>query len=177
MDYYTVFCVPIMDITEQERLWLTGLSQHVDENDPDMKTAEHREAFPDGMPDDYWPDFNLQFQGANAYIESEESGNIDNAAAAMQAFLRKFRFRNHIVFGWASYPSRPVPDGYGGGHVYVDRHNILFSGEGFEDKYLPLVRILLEAERPTAVPEPVVAIPPRKVKDGRLLRSKRHLVE
>lgn len=109
-DYFTQFSENITELTPDERDWI-----------------RHRLS-PEDTGDSVWPDFGWAFVNADEtlWIHSDESGSVDNVAAFVQEFLRKFRPTSFWKLTWASTCSRLRVGELGGGALFVTARRVKF---------------------------------------------------
>jgi hypothetical protein len=79
-------------------------------------------------PNDWatWPDFNWEFvePKRDFWIHASESGNLDQVASFISAFLRRFRPTHSWGLTWAETCSKPRIGEFGGGAVFVTATSI-----------------------------------------------------
>lgn len=142
---YTQFCEGLDLKNDQEREWWKALLQtgddHIDE-DPRVQAVvgdpfedEVREEvasefckkfagqFHIDEPGD-WPGFEYDFAEGKVYLYSDEGGNPDFAAMAIQRFLQKFHPGKDARIEVAYSCSRSMPEQFGGAAYFITKDKI-----------------------------------------------------
>lgn len=131
---YVMFSVQVSDITEAEREW-------IEKNE--MGFYDQFDVYPDEWTDDVdvaaddfcqrwelddsedWPGFTCEFSRERiAVLYSEDSGNVENVAKFLQAFLRKFRPDQAISLEAAYTCSKMRPGEFGGCAAFITADGI-----------------------------------------------------
>lgn len=73
---------------------------------------------------DCFPNFSEDFYDSGVCVYAEEYGDIDNAVAIFQTFLKKFRPDDYFKIEWAETCSKPRSGEFGGGAVFVTADNV-----------------------------------------------------
>ena len=150
---YTQFCVEVADLNAEEEAWFRA--QHALE--PPEDDAEW-------VPPPWWDEegecvpFDLVIENdkgsRTAYVESEESGDVDSACQLLHAFLKTFRPTQAIEFEWAGTCDKMRPGAFGGGAAFITAQGIEYMS-GW--KWLRTKRKEFEAK--AAPPHPVHTYP------------------
>lgn len=101
---YMLFSEAIKKPTKRELAWL-------------LKEHNRRSLVPDR--DETMGDFQFNIEMGDAYVFSDESGNVDHAADFVQEFLKKFRPDSCFHIEWAATCSLPRAGEFGGGAIFI----------------------------------------------------------
>lgn len=112
MDFNTLFCEEIENITDEEMAWL------LDQVDPGKGEKSVFVAFTEEQGE---LTFTVYKEGESAIIEADEAGNPKEVAVLMSAFLARFRPDETWVMEYAHTASRSAVGVYGGGGVIVTK--------------------------------------------------------
>lgn len=112
MNYNTVFCEEVENITDEEMAWILAQvdPKEGDESALDIFIKEHG-----GLT------FTAYREDGKAILEADESVNPEEVAALMIPFLSRFRPDETWTLQYAHTASRSVPGAYGGGGVIVTK--------------------------------------------------------
>lgn len=102
---YTLFSEAIKKPTKRELAWL--IKEHKRRNAEDVDR------------DETMGDFQLFIEAGDAYVISDECGNVDHASDFIQTFLKKFRPDSCFHIEWASTCSLPRAGEFGGGAIFI----------------------------------------------------------
>jgi hypothetical protein len=121
---YTQFSEEISNLTQEEKDWIVSVLE--------VPINDTQESF--YLKDWEGPGFEWSFEDKRhiepshtyntLWIYTEESGNIDNVAEFIQAFIKKFRPSYIFTISWADTCSKPRIHEFGGGAAVIDANHI-----------------------------------------------------
>lgn len=80
--------------------------------------------------------FGMEIQDNSLWINSEESGDVDQVAGLLHEFIRLFRPDDHVIFEWSWTCSKLRADGFSGGACYVSAtETAWFNPEAMASQY------------------------------------------
>jgi hypothetical protein len=132
---YLQFSTEITLADEEQTEWARGLIEFLGRWEEWREEAGDPYSIVANLIDDYL-DVTVELSGGNLWIYADESGTPENAAAIIQAYLRKFDPEGCSGFEWANYCSKPRPDEFGGGAVFItaDKQEWMHSSTWLSNK-------------------------------------------
>jgi hypothetical protein len=142
-NYYTKFCISVELQSEDEFDWWDSLNVSEPEEAANILNLEENTHMRQSIIDMGGLSFSITFSSEKedvqrVFIFTEDSGDPDQAATAVQEFLNHFDRFDVITFGVAYTCSRPTPDAYGGaGYVVTkDTYNSIDAVYAAENMFL-----------------------------------------
>lgn len=131
-DYYTTYSFAIPDLVGLEPTWWKLLGEYIEGSNEgeDMSDPVYAD-FANLFDDPQYISLTFAVEAnpgkpASLWVYTEESGSPEDAAAAVQAFLAKFRPAEILGFEWANTCSKPRLDSFGGGAALVTADEVVW---------------------------------------------------
>ncbi len=114
--YSTQFSEEIKSITPEERTWLKAELARLEEGYEDEEGEKHFLNF--GYRFDQEPD------GTTTFLVSSEQDLDDSLTVFLSDFLEQHRPTEYITINYSSGASKPIPEAFGGGIVFLTANRV-----------------------------------------------------